>query len=249
MKIRAKLVLAVSVGVFFLFSSLALAQKPEAKKNFEKGMKYKQEGSNFQAREQFQKALEIDPNYSAARVELGGVYADLNMLEEASGELSKVNKSGKKVPKLHSYLGLVYYKLGLKEWTDLVQNDPEYMFKDKGEVKFIKDGTRSGIQIDKLKKKIGLDTTNFEARYWLRGMYYDLAIDQFKQALQDNPKDTLAYLTLGLTYLERGKEDLAAKQQEALEKIHPPSAKVLVQELERREQGKKEMEELKKGKQ
>ncbi len=126
--------LRLFIAVIFVMesSSLVLAQRPEAKKHFDSGMLYKEDGSNFQAKEEFLKALKIDPGYHAARVELAGVYADLNMLDEASDELDKLRKVTRPLPKYHTYKGLVNYKQGLEVWTNLVQNHPEYLFKDNG---------------------------------------------------------------------------------------------------------------------
>src|SRR3990172_2476172 len=206
-------------------------------------MQLKQEGSNFQAKEKFEKALEVDPNYQMARVELAGVLAALNMLPEAVDELAKVKSGGKSISKYHCYKGLVNYKLGLDVWTKLAQNRPEYMYMDEGKVKFIKEGSAPEVQIDKLKKKIELDTTNFEGRYKLRGMYYDVATTELKQAVAENPKDTLAVLTLGLVYTERSLKNLAEKQLAALEKIDKKSASDLKFMMEYVEQGKKELQE------
>src|SRR3972149_2095680 len=154
LKRRLWLFLSLLAVTGFVSGEVCLAQKPEAVESFKMGMSYKLQGSNFQAREKLQEALKIDPNYHQARVELAGVYADLNMLPEALTELKKASKSAQKVPKLRCYQGLVNYKLGLEVWTNLVQNHPEYLFKDKGTVKFIKEGLPAETQIDKLKKKI-----------------------------------------------------------------------------------------------
>jgi len=236
---------ALILAAFLLLglNQSALAQKPAAKKNLEQALQYKEEGSLFQAKEELQKALEIDPGYHTARVELAGVYADLNMLEEAADELAKLKKVSQPLPRYHTYQGLVNYKLGLETWTKLVQNHPEYMYKDDGTVNFLKKGTSPESQIDKLEKRIEKDTTRFEARYQLRGMYYDVAIAELGQAVKQMSKDTLANLTLGLTYLERGKKDLALKQKQALEKIDPKSAEDLQAMMDFVEQGKKELEE------
>ena len=236
-------------AVLLLWQGSVLAQKPEAKKKFEEGIQYKEMGMNFQAKESFQKALKLDPQYHSARVELAGVYADLNMMEEAIAELAMLKKVTKPVPKYHTYSGLINYKIGLEIWTKLVQNHPEYMYKDDGKVRFIKKGEPEEVQIDKLAKKVERDTTQWEARYQLRGMYYDLAADELLKAVKENSKDTLANLTLGLVYLEKGKKDLALKQQEVLAKLDKKAGEDLKFMIEYVEQGKKELEEtLKKDK-
>ncbi len=240
--IKHYLKLFFAAMLVFGFCSWALAQKPEAKKHFDSGLKYKEEGSNFQAKEEFLKALKIDPGYQAARIELAGVYADLNMLQEASDELAKLKKVAKPLPKYHTYKGLVNYKQGLEVWTKLVQNHPEYMYKDDGTVQFLKKGISPEAQIDNLAKKIEKDTTQFEARYQLRGMYYEVAIAELEQAVKQAPKDTLANLTLGLVYLERGKKDLVERQQKVLEKLDAKSASDLKYMMDFVEQGKKELE-------
>ncbi|OGC90306.1 MAG: hypothetical protein A2142_05095 [candidate division Zixibacteria bacterium RBG_16_48_11] len=242
LKRRLWLFLSLLAVTGFVSGEVCLAQKPEAVESFKMGMSYKLQGSNFQAREKLQEALKIDPNYHQARVELAGVYADLNMLPEALTELKKASKSAQKVPKLRCYQGLVNYKLGLEVWTNLVQNHPEYLFKDKGTVKFIKEGLPAETQIDKLKKKIERDTTNLEARHELRGMYYEVAIAELSKAIKEAAKDTLANLTLGLVYLERGRKDLALKQQALLEKIDPKTATDLKNMINFVEEGKKEWE-------
>ncbi len=243
-------VMFVAAALILLQSSQeVLAQKSGAKESFKTGMEYKQAGSLFQAKEKFEEALKIDPGYHAARIELAGCYADLNMLEEAQNELAKLKKMTKYPPKYHTYKGLIHYKLGLDVWTKLAQNHPEYMYKDDGKVSFIKKGEPAETQIAKLKNKVEQDTTQLEARYQLRGMYYDVAISELQSAVKEGSKDTLAILTLGLTYLERGKKDLALKQKEILDKIDAKSAADLQAMIDFVEQGKKELDEyLKQGK-
>ncbi|MCI0532331.1 MAG: tetratricopeptide repeat protein [candidate division Zixibacteria bacterium] len=236
---------AATLGIAILgilVSGIAYAQKPEALDSFKRGIQFKNDGSFFQAKAMFEQALKQDPKFHQARVELAAAYLELNQYDKAEEEFAQLKKTKSTLYKYHTYRGLMNYRKGLRVWTDLVKNEfKQYVFKDDGSEKFIAAGSPPEVQIDKQVKKVNQDTTDFEARYRLRGMYYDFAIQELQQGVKENAQDTLAGITLGLVYLERGRPDLAKKQAESLDKIHAMSADVLRREIERLAQAKAEL--------
>ena len=243
---RAKIF--VALGLIFLIgiASTAFAKvNPKAQKHYDLGMKYR-ELDRVRAISEFQKAVTLDPNYTEARFELGSMYIDNGQLDQALVELKVVKKHNPGHRRLNTHFGLIYHRWGLIQWQTAIQIDPIYIYKDDGKQVFYKPGTPPEGIINQYKKEIEKDSMSVLARYNLRGVYYDLAIEAYLKAIRLNPKDTLAHLSLGLSYLERGKVDKAKAQLKILEKLSMEAANILKQDLAYQEQQRIQFQEMQK---
>ncbi len=236
------------LGLIFLIGSVGLALAkvhPKAQKYYDLGMKLKEE-DRVRAIAEFQKAVTLDPNFTEARFELGSMYIDNGQLDKALVELKIVRKNDPSHRRLHTHLGLIYHRWGLIHWSRAIQIDPVYIYKDDGRQVFYKSGTPPEEIINQYKRELDKDTTNPTALYNLRGVYYDLAIDEYGKAVRVNPKDTLAQLSLGLSYLERGKMDKAKAQLKVLEKLSMEAANNLRQSIVYQEQQRAQFQQMQK---
>ena len=73
-----------------------------------------------------------------------------------------------------------------------------------------------------------------------------LAIESYLKGVAANPKDTLAHLSLGLAYLERGKTEKAKAQMAILEKLSPEAANNLRQSIVYQEQQRVQYQQMQK---
>lgn len=87
-----------------------LAQNPESLIFVPLADAYRKSGQLQEAIDVCKKGLEKHPSYMSARVVLGRIYGERNMLEEAVVELQKVEKADVDNIMVHSMLGNVYLK-------------------------------------------------------------------------------------------------------------------------------------------
>lgn len=238
----------VGLGLIFLIGLVGLAiakVNPKAQKHYELGMKFK-EDDRVRAISEFQKAVTLDPNFTEAHFELGSMCIDNGQLDKALVELKFVKKNDPNHRRLHTHFGLIYHRWGLIHWSRAIQIDPVYIYKDDGKQVFYKPGTPPEEIINQYKRELDKDTTNTTALYNLRGVYYDLAIDEYSKAVRINPKDTLAQLSLGLSYLERGKMEKAKSQLKVLEKLSMEAANNLRQSIVYQEEQRVQFQQMQK---
>lgn len=233
---RVKIFIGLSL-LFLVCSAVTSFAKvnPKAQRHYDLGMKLREE-DRARSIQEFQKAVTLDPNFTEARFELGSMYIDNGQLDQALVELKVVKKHNPGHHRLNTHFGLIYHRWGLIEWSRAIQIDPVYIYKDDGKRVFYKKGTPPETQINQYKKEMDRDTLNPLAHYNLRGVYYDLAIESYLKGVAANPKDTLAHLSLGLAYLERGKTEKANAQMAILEKLSPEAANNLRQSIVYQEQ-------------
>ncbi len=126
--------------VFLIFGFVSCASKEEqAQEHFRKGFGYQNGGNSEKAIEEYQKALELDPNLAQAHTNLGTVYLGQEDYDKAIDHFKKVMELNYYDTKAHYNLGLAYLYKGEVE-------------KAQEEVKFLK-SLRSEMG-DILEKKI-----------------------------------------------------------------------------------------------
>lgn len=244
----SKIKILVGLSLIFLIGAVGSTfakTNPKAQKHYDLGMKYR-ELDRVRAISEFQKAITLDPNFTEAHFELGSMCIDNGQLDKALVELKIVKKHNPGHRRLNTHFGLIYHRWGLIEWSIAIQIDPIYVYKDDGKQVFYKKGTPPEIVINQYKKEMERDTANPLAHYNLRGVYYDLAIEAYLKGVAANPQDTLAHLSLGLAYLERGKTDKANAQLKLLEKLSIEAANNLRQSIVYQEQQRAQYQELQK---
>ncbi|MFQ6031455.1 MAG: tetratricopeptide repeat protein [Candidatus Zixiibacteriota bacterium] len=127
--------------VFFLiFGFLSCANKEkQAEKHFKKGFEYQNQGNLDKALAEYQKALQLNPNYTRVYTNLGAVYLRKQNYDQAILQFKKAIELNYFDKKAHYNLGLAYLYKGEVE-------------KAQEEVKFLK-SIRSEFA-DVLEKKI-----------------------------------------------------------------------------------------------
>lgn len=151
------------------------------------GGTYLKRGNLTEAKENFIKALKINPNYSYTLNNLGSIYDLEGDYKKAFELYSRAQKANPKYAPIHSNIGNLYLKL-----SDF-NNAVTY-----------------------LEKAVALDKNLETARYNLGLVYLNLndnkkAVDQFKYALKLIPVNPDAYNNLGVSYLNLNNKENAIK--------------------------------------
>ncbi len=184
------------------------------------------------------------PNNVGAHFKLGSIYTDASSFERALEEYSLVGKLKPNYPGLHTNLGLTYYRMGIREWARAVKIDKNYLYKDDGREAFYKKGDKRETLISRYKKQIEKNPSTAQAYYRLRGVYFDIAIEEYKLALKQDSSDVSAHLGLGLTYLERGMKERALAQKKLLDRLSVKDAEALNQMIIYEEEQKQLLEKV-----
>lgn len=100
--------------VIFGFLSCASKEK-QAEKHFRKGFVYQNQGDLDKAVEEYQKALQFNPNYTQVYTNLGAVYLEKQDYDRAIQQFDKVIELNYWDRKAHYNLGLAYLYKGDKK--------------------------------------------------------------------------------------------------------------------------------------
>ncbi len=228
----------IPVIIILVLPISALGISKEAQKHFDEAQRLKANELS-KAIVEMKEAIRLEPKWVQAHYHLGTFYQHKKLFDDALREYKIVAKLDPKYPKLHYVLGSLYYTRGIMAWTKAAQLDPSYLYKDDGKQIFYKKGTSPEKAVEPYKKIVEKDTANAPAFYNLRGVYYDLAILEYEQAVKAYPKDTSAQYDLGLVYLERAKIDKAKEQIKILENLSPGHANGLQQQFDMEESQRK----------
>ena len=102
--------------LFLIFGFLRCANKEkQAEKHFKQGFGYQDQGNLDQAVEEYKKAIELNPNYLKAYMNLGAVYMQQEKYDQAIEEFNTVIKLNYYYGKAHYNLGYIYLLQGEKE--------------------------------------------------------------------------------------------------------------------------------------
>ena len=199
--------------------------------------KSQQESTILTARQMFQQAIALDPNYANAYAALAWTYSDewtfqytqdesaLNRAIDAARKAVALDGS---LPEAHRTLGFILLldkqlDLGVAELEKAVSLDPNFSWAYAMLALGLNYSGRADEAIGFAKKAIRLDP-KCEAwvayplgasYYWLRR--YDDAIAAFQDAVRRNPKYLPSHLGLAVTYAEMGRDKEArAEAAEAL---------------------------------
>jgi tetratricopeptide (TPR) repeat protein len=224
----------VPVILLSLVPISAFGVSKEAQKHFDEAKKLSKDELS-KAIVEMKEAIRLEPKWVEAHYHLGTFYQHKKLFDDALREYKAVGKLDPKYPKLHYVLGALYYTEGVLAWTKASQIDNSYLYKDDGKQVFYKKGTTPEKAIEPYKKIVEKDTSNALAFYNLRGVYYDLALLEYQQAVKAHPNDTAAQYDLGLVYLERGRTDKARQQIKVLEKLSEGHASGLKQQIDMEE--------------
>jgi len=180
------------------------------------GQIYFEKGWLERAAQYFEKALNLNPKYTDASLNLAVTYNELRRFEEAEKVFNRAAKIIRSEPRSldpfiqgklaneHGKLGDAYYDLGLYD-----QALEEYRKGSALRPNFVDLLTKIGVT---LREKGDLDR----------------AMEAFTKAKTVNPNYLLAYVHLGITYYMKGQRDLALEEWKAAQKIDPANRAIQV---------------------
>jgi adenylate cyclase len=198
--------------------------------------------ANSQARQLFQRAIELDPGYAPAyiglgRVELNGVLQ--GWTADPQGALQRVETLGQKAIGIdpasagaHALLGSAYIRFGdydraldeMRRAVKLNNSDPNAYAGLAGALLWSGDIDAS-VEAFETARKLGLEFTANDA--FLLGVAYILAdrsadaIRTLERSLDRNKTDPYTNAVLAAAYAQAGRQTDAARQTETLKRIDP----------------------------
>jgi tetratricopeptide (TPR) repeat protein len=163
-------------------------EEKEADFHYKMGSASLSEGNLQAAFVEFQKTLQLNPNYKDALINLGYIHLQFEEFEKAKGLFLRAISVDSEFSDAYTYLGITYIKM--RQWKEA---------------------------IGPLKKALSnvIYKTPGKAFYYLGMAYYrsglfDDAIDAFKDSIRRSPSAPEAYYGLSLTYNKTGRYGDAA---------------------------------------
>ena len=194
--------------------------------------------TNLSAREYFERAVGLDPNYARALANISFTYANEVILESGSGReeaLRQALKYGKQalaldptVPQVHfalsqTYVWLREYDLALAAALNTVEIDPNYAdgYAQIAFVHLAAGKPEQALEALQTARRLNPFYSFFyltnEGRAYFALREYDNAARLFEESLERNPDFTFARMFLGATYAHMGRlDDANWEVQEAL---------------------------------
>jgi tetratricopeptide (TPR) repeat protein len=212
-----------------------------AEAHYELGVLYDEKEDHAGAAQELQKAININPNYADAHFRLGILYQALRGYDQTLSQFEEVLRINPNFPRIHTAMGNVYYERGVRTWGKAIKLDWSYLLPDTLKEIAYKNKDELRKAIESYINTTEFDTTNAAAYAKLSQAYYTWAQDEYQKAIAVDPSDTIAQLQLGLTFLERGYQNKAMNQSEALKKLDPRAADLLLQEIQHKEQEEMEL--------
>jgi adenylate cyclase len=183
---------------------------------------------NIQARQMFEKAIELDPQYAGAYAGLGATYwiewlsqwsADPQNLAHAEEMLQQAIILDESLPRAHANLSLLkmfqkQYAQATTEIERALALDPNsaigyshlaYVLMSVGRTEEAVDAAKKAVRLD---PRQGLQLKALGEAYYHAGQYEE-AIPVLKKVLTSSPTHWLAYLGLAVSYSELGQEEEA----------------------------------------
>ena len=203
--------------------------------------KYKR-SANIKARELFKKALDLDPDYAAAHVELGRTYNldfDYGWTEFSEETLRRAETLARKALDLdksnvaaHLLLGDIYYRqlkfdIADVEYQKAIALNPNDVISLKKYGVFMLYSGHPDKAVHLIENSLRFDpqTTpgnlmNLSFAYYLKGRYAD-AIRNSKQALVKHPDFAGHHIALAAAYAQLGRKEDAAQAAEKVRELFP----------------------------
>ncbi len=173
---------------------------------FNRGIEYKRDGKIEQAIEAYKKAIELQPGYTDSYFNLSRIYE------------SKYGKDK----------SIELLRQGIKEAPDslLLYDELGYIYKDSGDL----DNASKIFQEAITKVQGNCDKANVARIFEGLGLIYyankkfDLALDTFNKALEQNPRSSTIYTNIGATYTAKGDSKKALTSLETALQLNPKDA-------------------------
>jgi tetratricopeptide (TPR) repeat protein len=187
-------------------SSVVVEKKLTDDDYFQKGSTYFRQSNFTDAIIQFDKVINLNPNYTIAYLDRGASKTNLGQYEGAIIDYQKAEELGLKTSILYSNWGYAYYKLKqpVKALTYLekaIEIDPNNgnAYRFRGEIKYDKNDNKGAVQ-DYTK---AISSNANASNYFSRGLAYYYLKD-YKKAIQDMNKAIQLNPNAAQYYFDRG---------------------------------------------
>jgi tetratricopeptide (TPR) repeat protein len=219
----------------------------QAQKHFNQALMYEEQKMPEDALKEYLEAVKLDPQFADAHFRLGALYHTLNAYASALEEYNKVLKIDPKYRGIHTAIAHAYYVRGMHAWVKAMNMDQlAYAEADTLRLLPYHDNAELNRLIDGYQNTLRKDTTDAAIFSKLSQALYILAVEEYQKGIQASPSDTAALLYLALTYSEQGYPQKAMKTYDALQKVDPRTAGILMTMLQQKEKEKLYYDELRK---
>ena len=193
-----------------LLSATLISQGQTAESYYNEGVKLKGEKKSAAAIEKFKKAVQLDPNYTAATYEIGWCSNDLKDYYGAMTALRKARKTWPSIPKVHFELGYAFEKQNMYDsattsYNECLRLKPDYAlaYKQLGTIAYTKEQYPSALQsfanyIQNTKSEIK------DYLFWYRKGFMENAQKTYTEAKVSLEKSLMYKTDYINTYLEIG---------------------------------------------
>ena len=219
MNLLSRISISVLIA-FFVAVGLSYGQHT-AEQISAKGVEYAADGKFQEAKQEFEKALKVDPLYEPAK-------EALEVIEDVVDQKIK-SKTAIHLFKGQSYREKEQWDEAIAEYNIALEIDPKFTmaYNDRG-IAYRWKGQHDQAISDH-NKALDLNPRYVRA-YISRGITYgvkgelDLAISDFSKALEINPRDADSYFSRGIAYGERGQCDKAISDYTKAIELNPRDA-------------------------
>ncbi|MDB9389879.1 serine protease [Microcystis aeruginosa] len=165
------------------------------------------------------KAIEINPNYALAYNNRGGLYHNQQKYDLALSDINKAIEINRNLAEAYYNRGLLYYdqqkyELALADYSKAIDINPNLAEAYNNRGLLHRDLQKYDLALSDYSKAIDINP-NYAEAYGNRGnLYsdlgkYDLALSDYSKAIRINPNDAEAYNNRGLLYYDQQKYELA----------------------------------------
>lgn len=248
-KINRKITVAVLVSLLFFYSYLTLKQNKtwknpiqfykriiffsldSAKAHFNLALAYEKEGKYNEAIAEYNRVLEIDPNYFLVYNNIGNIYTSKNLYDEAIIEYRRCLEIEPNYFLAYNNLGNIYglrqeYNKAIESYEKSIELNPSYseshsnlglLYLENNIYQKAEKEFREALRLNPGSAEGYNNLGNF---YGKRGLY-DEAIIHYKQAIKLKANFDKAHFNLGVIYFKKNLIDQAENEWEKALKINP----------------------------
>ncbi|MCZ8040634.1 MAG: tetratricopeptide repeat protein, partial [Microcystis sp. LE17-20A] len=184
-----------------------------------RGLVYHNQQKYELALSDYNKAIDINPNFAMAYNNRGNLYQDLQKYELALDDYNKAIELNRNFAGAYNNRGILYrrqqkYKLALDDYSKAIDINPNFAGAYNNRGVLYHNQQKYELALSDYSKAIDINP-NFAMAYNNRGtLYYnqqkyELALSDYSKAIDINPNDADAYVNRGILYSDLQKYELA----------------------------------------
>jgi tetratricopeptide (TPR) repeat protein/S1-C subfamily serine protease len=212
----------------------AINLAPRAAWYVNRGILYRRQQKYKLALDDYNKAIELNPNFAMAYNNRGLLYSDQQKYDLALSDYDKAIEINPNYANAYSNRGGLYYnqqkyELAISDINKAIELNPNYAEAYYNRGILYKNLQKYDLALSDYSKAIDINPNDADA-YYNRGLLYknlqkyDLALSDYSKAIDINPNDADAYYNRGLLYIDLQKYELALADWNKAIKINPNDA-------------------------